>query len=85
MNHLQELLTLFFELMQHRMTLYINVFFLMLGMAILIVGIIIYSQKKRKGPTKISKKYVVLPIIGAVLVSCETLQIAFYLLMVSVW
>lgn len=85
MNYLRDLLNFFFELMQHRMTLYIYIFFLILGVAIMIAGLIIYSRKRGKDSTKVPKKYLVMPIVGAILVGCEILQIAFYLLVVNIW
>jgi hypothetical protein len=42
MNYLRDLLSFSFELMQNRMTLYIYIFFLILGTAIMIAGVIIY-------------------------------------------
>lgn len=51
----------------------------------MIAGLIIYSRKRGKDSTKVPKKYLVMPIVGAILVGCEILQIAFYLLMVNIW
>lgn len=82
MNYLRKLMSFFFGLMQHKRTLYIHAFFLALGVAIMITGLIFYFRRKEKSTAGIPKKYLALPIGGAILVICETLQIAFYLLMV---
>ncbi len=84
MNYLRDLLSFSFELMQNRMTLYIYIFFLILGTTIMIAGVIIYLRKRGKGSTKVPKKYLAMPIVGAMIVGCEILQIAFYLLMVNI-
>ncbi|NLY21654.1 MAG: hypothetical protein GXZ08_10310 [Tissierellia bacterium] len=81
---MKDIINMLFEMMQSKVTLYINISLLILGLILLVSGSIMYIKKSKDVKGKTPKKYLALPIVGAILTVGELVQIGIYLMVVTI-